>query len=743
MVTVPIHQASSSVPLLSTPVIDLSPLKPVSPPVQELVITAITATTTTTTLPLPPPPQQQSTTDPELASHVSTPKKICANFEKRHKLQDETIQACLSRLYKLDNHGLYSKIDKQVNEVVKEAVYDALQALILECFKELSEVKMKEILHDQIFKSGSYKSHPNHRSLYEALEVSMDSDNKEEFVEAKDRYHKRSRNDKDPTPPPPKDLDQSKKKRHDYYASAPKQPTVQTSSAWKTSNTREAPSSSSKQKSATQYTHPVDDIPTPDDVHLSDSQDTGAAHLPKIKTRQDWLKLIPEEKAPKTPDLDRVIPPNDLPDAENNSADAIAKMYKDLEEYKILQKTRDMSFFIYWYCKQIGKKKLFKADLEGHAYKIVQPFQKNIIQLQFQMEECHLLLTDQIDLINPEGNRFVPNISKLLPLGGPPGQVIIQSQYFFNRDLEYLISGDKERRHALSISKMKATYFTDFGLEELVLSLWIKSKRDYDISAAYGISHWWFKRKEFYIKRHSAPSDHSEVRSHMRILNIVSLKTYSRYGYTYWRKIVLRRANYKEYKISKSNFKNLHPNDFEDMYLLHLQGKLNHFSGSDKVHLFKVVNLWIRNIIIRQRVEDLQLGVKSYQTKLNLTQPNWDASDFLFKEDYTIVHKQRVVIYKDKNYQKKMIQETEVHKFSDGTLTRILEKLDHMVKDFKIFKFNPGMEYMIWSEDDKRRSEEFIKLIERRLKIRRIFRNLESFVSGCIRDIDYTLIQRT
>ncbi|GKF58077.1 hypothetical protein Tco_0171614, partial [Tanacetum coccineum] len=135
--------------------------------------------------------------------------------------------------------------------------------------------------------------------------------------------------------------------------------------------------------------------------------------------------------------------------------------------------------------------------------------------------------------------------------------------------------------------------------------------------------------------------------------------------------------------------------------------------------------------------------VKSYQTKLNLTQPNWDASDFLFKEDYTIVHKQRVVIYKDKNYQKKMIQETEVHKFSDGTLTRILEKLDHMVKDFKIFKFNPGMEYMIWSEDDKRRSEEFIKLIERRIKIRQIFRNLESFVSGRIRDIDYTLIQRT
>ncbi|GKE41580.1 hypothetical protein Tco_1468864 [Tanacetum coccineum] len=125
----------------------------------------------------------------------------------------------------------------------------------------------------------------------------------------------------------------------------------------------------------------------------------------------------------------------------------------------------------------------------------------------------------------------------------------------------------KERRSALSISKLKADNYHDFGLEELVPSLWIESERDYDISAAYGISHWWFKRKEFYITRHSAPSDCSKVRSHMRILSVVSLKTFERYGYTFLKEIVLRRADYKEYKISEADFKNLHPNDFEDMYL--------------------------------------------------------------------------------------------------------------------------------------------------------------------------------
>ncbi|GJY42985.1 hypothetical protein Tco_0431198 [Tanacetum coccineum] len=72
-------------------------------------------------------------------------------------------------------------------------------------------------------------------------------------------------------------------------------------------------------------------------------------------------------------------------------------------------------------------------------------------------------------------------------------------------------------------------------------------------------------------------------------------------------------------------------------------------------------------------------------------QPNWDASDFPFKEDYTILFKPRAVIYRDMDENRKMMKINKVHKFSDGTLTRIKEKLDFMVKDFKLFKFNKGM----------------------------------------------------
>nr|GEU81012.1 zinc finger, CCHC-type, retrotransposon Gag domain protein [Tanacetum cinerariifolium] len=78
MVAIPIHQASSLVPPLSTLIIDLSHPKPVLPPVQEPIITATTATTTT--LQSPPPPPSQSTTGPGLSTYVSALEKRSADF---------------------------------------------------------------------------------------------------------------------------------------------------------------------------------------------------------------------------------------------------------------------------------------------------------------------------------------------------------------------------------------------------------------------------------------------------------------------------------------------------------------------------------------------------------------------------------------------------------------------------------------------------------------------------------------
>ncbi|GKB66794.1 hypothetical protein Tco_0928206 [Tanacetum coccineum] len=112
--------------------------------------------------------------------------------------------------------------------------------------------------------------------------------------------------------------------------------------------------------------------------------------------------------------MDWVVPPNDLPETENNWSNAIANTYKDPGENKLIRKTRDMGSFIKWYCKQIGKSKLSKADLEGPTFNLVRPSHKNNISLQFQMEECHLVLTNQIDLANPEGHKKLIRLERIV-----------------------------------------------------------------------------------------------------------------------------------------------------------------------------------------------------------------------------------------------------------------------------------------------------------------------------------------
>ncbi|GJR07743.1 hypothetical protein Tco_0790395 [Tanacetum coccineum] len=84
------------------------------------------------------------------------------------------------------------------------------------------------------------------------------------------------------------------------------------------------------------------------------------------------------------------------------------------------------------------------------------------------MEECHKMLTDQVDGANPEGDQVRINVNRPLPLGGPLGHVTIQTQFLFNKDLEYLRYGSKGSCLALSIFKMKAANYPDFGLELLV-----------------------------------------------------------------------------------------------------------------------------------------------------------------------------------------------------------------------------------------------------------------------------------
>nr|GEY09351.1 hypothetical protein [Tanacetum cinerariifolium] len=443
----------------------------------------------------------------------------------------------------------------------------------------------KEILHQRMRESDSYKSHEDHMQLFEALEKSMNRDHCEKLAQ---------------------DLAEARKKKKKIRES-PKMP----------------PGSPS---------HQPPPPPSPAGSAAPSPSKTAA-----LAEYQSWT----------TTDI-RLRPSISLTPADLEMMRIWLLMNKHHRWMMKTSGTGDIATFIDWFYKRRGITELKPQDLEGPAYEIVKVFHPDVIHLQYQMEECHKLLTDSVD--NPILRH---NVSKLLPLGGPPSQVTIQSEFFFNKDLEYLRYGSKGHRPALSISKMKEVYYPDAGLEQMVLGqFWIEEECKYDIAAMYGISYWWFQRQRFYTDRHTSEGDRNAVRTHIRILSVLRIEVFSMYGYDYMKKIILRCADLNEHVIMERDFKYLYPSDFEDLYLLNLQGHLNHLPPKDKKILTTAVNQWTRQLVIRQHVEDFQLEIESYQTQM-------------------------------------MMRFNEIHKFSDGTLLQIDEALDYRVKEFRINRLNP------------------------------------------------------
>ncbi|GJV42450.1 hypothetical protein Tco_1420890 [Tanacetum coccineum] len=273
------------------------------------------------------------------------------------------------------------------------------------------------------------------------------------------------------------------------------------------------------------------EVAVKDEGYVSDLEDTDNAHIPKVSTTT-WFKPILKGERPATPEPECVI---------KFCGDHASK-----EDY-------DIGSFHQWFC--------IDRNEEG------------------SMDECHKLLTNKVDLGNPEGHQILQNIYEPLPLGGPPGQVTIQPQFFFNKDLDYLLTGLKVKR-----------FMNQFG---------------------YGYHHGGLEEREFYINK---------------------------LGYNYLRE----------------------------------------------------------DLILREKAQPLPR-----QTRLVFTRQ------------------------------------------SNGIRNLSWKKAGAMLKTFICYEYNKVHGDRKWSEDDKRRSKDFITAIEKRLQIRRIFQSLESFVGGRIRDIDYRLINRT
>nr|GEX33036.1 retrovirus-related Pol polyprotein from transposon TNT 1-94 [Tanacetum cinerariifolium] len=610
MVNVPIQQALSLISLMTSPIIDLTS-RPESPKVHQQFKATTTDITTTTTTTLPPPQaQQQSTAEAMMMNRVGELEHIMANLIQVNKDMEERLDKHGSRLYTLEQLDIPQQAD------------------------------MKEIHHQRMWETESYKSHEDHMQLFEALEKLMNRDNSEELAQDLAEARKKKKKSREspkmphgspshqpppphppvgpsrslgapgasgssqvpPPPPPPSSTNQESPSKGSTTPSSSKTAASAEYQAWTTTDVRLRPSIS-----LTPADLEMDGEMAPDEqAQSSDDEDIGSAHFPKS------------------------IRSSDVPVSTNNWASALASNYSPPPEDSLLVQTGDIATFMDWFCKRRGITELKPQDLEGPLFEIIKVFHPDVIHLQYQMEECHKLLTDK-----------------------------------------YLRYGSKGRRPALSISKTKEAYYPDARLEQMVPDqFWIEKECKYDIAVIAVMTHMW-------------------------ILSIVRIEVFSMYGYDYMKKIVLRH--------------------------------LNHLPPKDKKILTTAVNQWTRHLVIRQRVKDFQLRIESYQTQLNLTKPQWDATGFEYKHDYIIINSPRAFMFQDKYRVRMMIRFNEIHKFSDGRLQQIDEALDYRVKGFRINRMNPGLNMRFWTRKDVDRCKAFMFSIQRRLRTRRIFCNLLLF----------------
>nr|GEY60287.1 hypothetical protein [Tanacetum cinerariifolium] len=263
--------------------------------------------------------------------------------------------------------------------------------------------------------------------------------------------------------------------------------------------------------------------------------------------------------------------------------------------------------------------------LAGPTYELMKGSCTSLIELEYHLEEVYKATTDQLDWVNPEGQQYPHNLLQPLPLiPDNRDRHVIPFAHFINNDLKYLQRDLVPR------------------------TMWIQEPIDYDKHALWGVSHWGHKCQQFYgfaVNRESA----LDVYSKRRIIAVTDLKIVKWDSYKHLDWISIRRDDDKIYKFKEGDFKRLRLQDIEDMLLLLVQRKLSNLTVEERFAFNVSLRMFTRSIVIQRRVEDLQLGVKSYQKRLNLTKPDTYWSDLKRRESYTAYLNPQGFIYQNKD----------------------------------------------------------------------------------------------
>nr|GEV63166.1 hypothetical protein [Tanacetum cinerariifolium] len=684
-----------------------------------------------------------------MVKRISELEHILADLIQVNKNIKERLNKHRARLYTLEQLDIPQHVSIPVSEVVTDTVDWAMQSPLRNRFRDLLEADMKEILHQCMWESDSYKYHEDHMQLFEALEKSMNRDHSEEL--AQDLAEARKKKKKSPGP-----SGASGAPRASGSAQMPPSPPPPSST------NQESPSKGS----ATPNLEMDEDMALDEQAQSSNDEYIGSAYILMVNLRQGWWKPFEEER-PTTPEPAWSIRSSDVP-------------------------TGDIATFIDWFCKRRGSTELKPQDLEGPAYEIVKVFHPDVsiavsevvtdtvdwaMQAPLRNRFRDLLEADMKEILHqrmwesdsykyhkdhmqlfealeksmnrdhseelaqdlaeahkkkkktgPSGASGAPRSSgsaQMPPSPPPPSST--------NQESPSKGSATPSPSKTAASAKYQAWMTTDIRLrpsisltpadlemdEDMAPDEQAQSSNDEYIESAYIPTvnlrqGWW---KSFEEERPTTPEPAWSIRSSdvPVLTNNWASALASNYSPPPEDSLLVQTGDitaFIDWFCKRRGITELKPQDLEGP-------------------AYEIVKVFHPD-----RIEDFQLGIESYQTQVNLTKPQWTTTGFEYKHDYTVIKSPRAVIFQDKYEVQMMMRFNEIHKFSDGTLLQIDEALDYRVKEFRINRLNPGLNTRFWTRKDVDRCNAFMFAIQRRLRTRRIFRNLESFVGGRVREGD-------
>nr|GEX06448.1 hypothetical protein [Tanacetum cinerariifolium] len=557
---------------------------------------------------------------------------------------------CLRDEAQRENDEFLKTVDENMQKIIKEKVKEQVKTSYAVA-ADLSEMELKKILIEKIKGNKSIQRSDEQRNLYKSLVKAYESDKiildtYEETIMLKRRRDDDADKDEEPSAGPDRGSKRRREGKEPESASVPKEKA--TRSAGKSTQ-----GSKSRQALASESALAEEPMQTTfqmkEPSHLV--SDTGAADQPIVQSSHhpEWFS---QQQKPPTLDRDWNKTLSAIHGSIQPWISELAKQTDSRSSFNELMDTPlDFSNFL---INQLKVDTLAPELLSGPTYELMKGSCKSPVELEYHLEEVFKATIDQLDWVNLEGQHYSHNLLKpLLLIPNNLGHRVIPFEHFINNDLKYLSGGASSRKYTTSITKTKATNYGHIKwIEDLVpWTMWIKEPIGYDKHALWGVSHW--GRKQWHNYKHLD-----------------------------W--ITVQRYDDKLYKFKEGDFKKLRIQYIEDMLLLLVQGKLTNLTVEERFAFNVSLRMFTRSIVIQRHVEDLQLGVESYQKNLNLNKPDTYRSDLKHKEAYIAYSNPRGFIYQNKDKKNRLMRIDELHKFSDETLTDVRIAIDDRLKGIRM-----------------------------------------------------------